>query len=206
MSLWSVDAASDLPHRIKVSALTIVRACGMHHVFSYRSLPGQGRGKDISACVLPNAQASQAKGWRMKVLTLFELKNQVAQLPPQEAKEVLRRAGVYISRETFDQCQACGHQTLGGKKYCNKACKQKAWRTRRRIPQIPAKTRTGSPRTNAPQIFDPKYGGKPNEFKFKALNYSSLMCAQAKHNETEKAYRTKLRNSCNASPGKSPYQ
>ena len=68
----------------------------------------------------------------MKVLTLFEFKNQVAQLPPQEAKEVLRRARVYISRETFDQCQACGRQTLGGKKYCNKACKQKAWRTRRK--------------------------------------------------------------------------
>lgn len=68
----------------------------------------------------------------MKVITLSEFKNQVALLPPQEAKEVLRRARVYVLREKFDQCQACGSQTPGGKKYCNKACKQKAWRARRK--------------------------------------------------------------------------
>ena len=78
----------------------------------------------------------------MNILTLTEFKNTLAQLPPSEAKDILSRARVYILRPKFDKCQACTAPTTGGKKYCNGSCKQKAWRSRRKL--------TGSPRANKP--------------------------------------------------------
>lgn len=90
------------------------------------------------------------KGLTMSVQTLSEFKNSYTQLPPNERTEVLRRARVHILRQKFNQCQSCGDPTENGKKYCDNACKQKAWRMRQKNQtDLSLNSALGSPRTNA---------------------------------------------------------
>jgi hypothetical protein len=82
------------------------------------------------------------------VMTIFEFQKMTSTLNPYALKSVLSRARVSITSRPVEACEHCKQIPLTtwkpGRRFCNNACKQKAWRVRRK------NLTTGSPRTRAP--------------------------------------------------------
>jgi ferredoxin len=69
-------------------------------------------------------------------MSLYEFKTHVSQLPKKDQAQILDQARVIVARSKIDHCEGCGQIPLttwrGSRRYCNNACKQKAWRSRRK--------------------------------------------------------------------------
>ena len=68
-------------------------------------------------------------------VSFFEFKNIVKKLKPETLDDVLRRARVVIKNPSVERCEFCKQIPLiawrGNRKFCNNACKQKAYRNRK---------------------------------------------------------------------------
>ena len=69
------------------------------------------------------------------VLTFTEFQRVFQAATPYAQKDIIKRARVIITVEPVEACQQCGQIPLmvwrADKRYCSKACKQKAYRLRK---------------------------------------------------------------------------
>jgi hypothetical protein len=68
-------------------------------------------------------------------VSFFDFKIIAKRLSPAALEDVLQRARVVVSNPEVERCDYCKQIPLtrwrGGRKYCNRACKQKAYRQRK---------------------------------------------------------------------------
>jgi len=68
-------------------------------------------------------------------LTIYQFQKQISKLSSADQKAILDRAVVVVKSPVVERCGFCGQiplkQWRRSKKYCNNACKQKAWRSRK---------------------------------------------------------------------------
>lgn len=67
--------------------------------------------------------------------TVYQFQSAVKKLSPTAQKKVIERARVIVEDEPVEACQHCKQLPLTtwriGRKYCTRACKQKAYRERK---------------------------------------------------------------------------
>jgi hypothetical protein len=77
------------------------------------------------------------------MMTIFQFQKQVSSLPVQSQKDILDRARVQVVNKAVDACEGCRQIPLiawrGNRKFCNNACKQKAYRQRKENKSCPNK-------------------------------------------------------------------
>jgi hypothetical protein len=68
-------------------------------------------------------------------VSFFEFKSIVQRLKPATLEDVLKRARVVVKNPNVERCEYCKQIPLilwrAGRRYCNNACKQKAYRQRK---------------------------------------------------------------------------
>jgi ferredoxin len=68
-------------------------------------------------------------------VSFLEFKNIVKRLKPETLDDVLQRARVVIKNPNVERCEFCKQIPLipwrAGRKFCTRACKQKAYRQRK---------------------------------------------------------------------------
>ena len=69
------------------------------------------------------------------IVSIFEFQKIVAKLNPYALEDVLKRARVVINNQAVERCEHCKQIPLtpwrAGRKFCTRACKQKAYRERK---------------------------------------------------------------------------
>jgi hypothetical protein len=72
-------------------------------------------------------------------MTIYEFKNIVSKLSGEALQETLDHARVLYSKQINTCCEYChapaSESWTRSRRYCNNACKQKAWRSRSRLLQ-----------------------------------------------------------------------
>ena len=67
-------------------------------------------------------------------MSIYEFKDHIKNLPEAERESVLQRARIRIENPKIGACEGCHQIPLikwrRSRRYCNNACKQKAWRSR----------------------------------------------------------------------------
>ena len=67
-------------------------------------------------------------------MTIYQFKDHIKNLPEAERESVLQRARIRIENPVVEVCAGCHKIPVSSwrrsRKYCNNACKQKAWRNR----------------------------------------------------------------------------
>jgi hypothetical protein len=73
------------------------------------------------------------------VVSIFEFQKIVAKLNPYALEDVLKRARVVINNQAVERCEYCKQIPLmpwrRDRKFCSRACKQKAYRQRKQSKQ-----------------------------------------------------------------------
>ena len=68
-------------------------------------------------------------------MTIYQFKDHIKNLPEAERDAVLEKARVFLESPKVEACEGCHQIPLikwrRSRRYCNNACKQKAWRDRK---------------------------------------------------------------------------
>lgn len=69
------------------------------------------------------------------MMNIYQFQKTISGLSTTKQKEILDRARVVVENPKIEKCEGCGQLPLlnwrSSRKYCNNACKQKAYRARK---------------------------------------------------------------------------